>query len=474
MSSSQSEPFTAALEAANRHAQNYLGQVKQMAVRPALTAAELRQRLSKPLAEHGVPADEVVDQLCADAAGGLMQSAGGRFFGWVIGASLPAALAADWMTSAWDQNAASYSTSPAAAMVEEIAGGWLKDLLGLPSSAAFALVTGCQQAHFTCLAAARHAVLRTRNWNVETQGLFGAPPIRVVTSDLLHGSADRAIRFVGIGTGQIVRLPSDASGRLSPELLEQELRKSSGPTIVVLQAGDVNMGAFDPFVDLIPIAKRHGAWVHVDGAFGLWAAASARYRHLLAGAEAADSWATDGHKWLNVPYDSGYAFVADSTALQAAMTYRAAYISYAKDARDPADWNPEWSRRARGFPTYAAIRQLGRRGVSEMVDRCCELATLLTTGIGRLPGAGIVRTSPINQGLVRFLDPKPGATEEDHDRRTAAVVAEICANGEAWFSDTVWKGRRAMRISVCSWRTDRDDVDRVIRAVARILDRQPA
>lgn len=267
MPSSHSDSFTAALDAANRQAREYLARLNQMPVRPSLTVAELRQRLSKPLPERGVPAEEVVEQLCEDAAGGLMQSAGGRFFGWVIGGSLPAALAADWMTAAWDQNAASYSTSPAGAMVEEIAGGWLKDLLGLPSSAAFALVTGCQQAHFTCLAAARHAILRTRNWNVETQGLFGAPPIRVVTSDLLHGSAERAIRFIGIGTGQIVRLPSDASGRLSPELLEQELQKSTGPVIVALQAGEVNMGAFDPFADLIPIAKHHGAWVHVDGAW---------------------------------------------------------------------------------------------------------------------------------------------------------------------------------------------------------------
>ncbi|MBX3749735.1 MAG: aspartate aminotransferase family protein [Opitutaceae bacterium] len=474
MSLIQPVSFEAALDAANQHARNYLAQVEGMPVGPALTAAELRQRLNKPLAEQGIPPEEVVHQLGLDAAGGLMQSPGSRFFGWVIGGTLPAALAADWMTTAWDQNAASYSTSPASAMVEEIVGGWLKELLRLPSSASFALVTGCQLAHFTCLAAARHAVLHQRGWDVERRGLFGAPPIHIVTSDLLHGSAERAIRFAGIGTDQIIRLPSDTSGRLPAATLAQALQSIDGPVIVILQAGDVNVGAFDSFRDLIPIAKRHGAWVHVDGAFGLWAAASPRFRHLVADVATADSWATDGHKWLNVPFDCGYAFVADSGVHQAAMAYRAAYISYAKDARDPADWNPEWSRRARGFATYAAIRQLGRRGIAEMIERCCDMAELLTTGIGRLPGAELIQTSPINQGLVRFLDPRPGATAEDHDRRTAEVVAGICASGEAWFSDTVWKGRRAMRISVCNWRTDRDDVDRVIQAVATVVRQRSA
>ncbi len=396
--------------------------------------------------------------------------AGGRFFAWVIGGALPAALAADWLTSAWDQNAHNFGTGPAAAMVEEAVGNWLKEIFSLPRHSSFALVTGCQMAHFTCLAAARQALLARRGWDVAAEGLSGGPRLRVLASDLVHGSIDRAINLVGIGKANLVRLPADEAGRLRPADLEAALAaQPDTPTIIVLQAGDLNMGAFDPFEILIPIAKRFGAWVHVDGAFGLWAAASPSRRHLLAGLAAADSWATDGHKWLNVPYDCGYAFVADPRAHSDAMSHRATYISYSSEARDQADWNPEWSRRARGFASYAAIRQLGSDGIAALIDRCCQLAHALAAGIGRLSGAELLWEPTLNQGLVRFLDLKAGASEEDHDRRTDEVIRMINTRGDAFFSGTTWRGRRAMRISVCNWQTSAMDVERAVQSVATVL-----
>jgi glutamate/tyrosine decarboxylase-like PLP-dependent enzyme len=385
----------------------------------------------------------------------------------VIGGAVPAALAADWLTATWDQNGALYATSPAAAVVEEVAGAWLKDILGLPAHASFALVSGCQMAHATCLAAARHALLAGRDWDVEQRGLYGAPPIRILTSSQRHGSFERAVRLLGLGRDQVVCLTSDANDRLEPEALQKALEAdASAPTIVLLQAGDINIGAFDDFESLIPIAKHYRAWVHVDGAFGLWAASSPRYRHLVKGVEAADSWATDGHKWLNVPFDSGYAFIANRDAHRASMSHRAPYLTHQEDARDEMDWNPEWSRRARGFATYAALRQLGRDGVAELIDRCCRHAPEIVMGIGKLDGAEVLWEPIINQGLVRFVDP---STEQDHDRRTDEVIAAIVASGEAFFGGTTWRGKRAMRVSVCNWRTSPDDVQRSINSVARVL-----
>ena len=415
----------------------------------------------------------MIAELAADVQGGILGSAGGRFFGWVLGGSLPAALAADWLTAAWDQNAGLYAAGPAAAIVEEVAGAWLKEIFGLPAGVSFALVTGCQMAHVTCLAAARHAVLQKRGWDVEQRGLFSAPPIRLLSSSERHGTFERAVRLLGLGLQQIVYLPADEQGCLSEDALEQALRSDpEAPTIVLMQAGDVNIGAYDSFQTLIPIAKRYGAWVHVDGAFGLWAAASPLFRHLVAGVEAADSWATDGHKWLNVPYDCGYAFVADPDAHRASMSYRAPYLTHAAKARDQMDWTPEWSRRARGFPTYAALRQLGRQGVAELVERCCRHAHSLVTRIGSLPGAEMLWEPVINQGLVRFPDPSPGASAADHDRRTDEVIAAIVATGEAFFGGTTWRGRRAMRVSVSNWQTSEQDVDRAVNATAGVLARR--
>jgi glutamate/tyrosine decarboxylase-like PLP-dependent enzyme len=462
--------FIGSLESAAARAMSYLAALDQRPVGAPADAALLRARIAKPLSRYGLPAEQVIRELAADVDGGLHAVASGRFFAWVIGGSLPAALGADWLTSAWDQNAHNYGTGPAAAITEEVVGGWLKEIIGVPSQSSFALVTGCQMAHFTCLAAARHALLARRAWDVEANGLSGAPAIRVMSSDQAHGSIDRAVSLLGLGTSNLVRLSSDSSGRLDATALESALAaQPNAPTVVVLQAGDLNIGAFDPFEILIPIAKRYGAWVHIDGAFGLWVAASSRYRHLLAGVDAADSWATDGHKWLNVPYDCGYAFVADPTAHGAAMSHRASYISYSSDARDQSDWNPEWSRRARGFSSYAAIRQLGTDGISHMIERCCAHARSLVTEIGSLAGAELVWEPQINQGLVRFLDLRVGASPQDHDRRTDEMIAKINSSGEAFFSGTAWRGRRAMRVSVCNWQTTEDDVKRTVRTIAQLL-----
>jgi glutamate/tyrosine decarboxylase-like PLP-dependent enzyme len=464
----------AALERATELALAFLASLDDAPVGATVSLSELRRRFSHPLPDGGVDPVTIIDELARDTAGGLLGNAGGRFYGWVIGAGLPAALAADWLTSAWDQNAGLYACGPAAAVVEEVCGAWLKDVLGLPASASFALVTGCQMAHVTCLAAARHAVLARAGWDVNRDGLAGAPPIRVITSSEVHGTTTRAVKLLGIGTANMLVLPSDAASRLEPRVLQEALARGPGrPTIVVLQAGDVNCGAFDPFPELIPVAQAAGAWVHVDGAMGLWCNASPGLRHLLAGAESADSWATDGHKWLNVPYDCGYAFVAHPEHHRAGMEHRASYLIHADDARDELDWTPEHSRRARGFATWAALRELGRGGLSDLVARCCRHAHDIVTRIGALPSARVVCVPLINQGLIRFHDPRPAATEEDHDRRTDQVMAAINASGEAFFTGTTWRGQRCMRVSVSSWRTSAGDVDRAVAAAARALAESP-
>ena len=460
------EALGVAFERALAHLEN----LDRAPVGAVVDAATLRARLAKPLAHEGLPPERVINELADDVRGGIIGSAGGRFYGWVIGGSVPAALGTDWLTSAWDQNAALYATSPAAAVVEEVAGAWLKEILGLPPQATFALVGGCQMAHVTCLVAARNALLAARGWDVEQQGLTGAPRIRILTCGTRHGSFERAVRLVGLGSSSIVCLPGDSGDRLLPAALEQALAAdASAPTIVLLQAGDVNIGAFDPFETLIPLAKRHGAWVHVDGAFGLWTAACPRLSHFVRGVSEADSWATDGHKWLNVPFDSGYAFIANAEAHRAAMSHRAPYLVFGSDARDQMDWAPAWSSRARGFATYAALRQLGRRGIADLVDRCCRHAHAIVMGIAALRGAELVWEPQINQGLVRFLDSAPGATEKDHDRRTDQVIAAINSTGEAFFGGTTWRGKRAMRVSVSCWQTTESDVERTIRAAERAL-----
>ena len=367
-------------EAAYRHALNYLDDLQHKDVGAKVGLNELRSRFSQPLPVNGTPAVEVIDNLVANVEGGLLGCAGGRFYAWVISGGIPSALAADWLTATWDQNAALYACSPAASVVEEVAGEWLKTIFGLPAEASFAFTTGCQLAHFTSLAAARYAVLKARGWDVNGDGLCGAPRVRIIVSDQRHASVDRAVRYLGLGNRSIVSAPTDADGMVDVASFETLLSSENAPTIVVLDAADLNIAAIDPFVTLIPIAKKYNAWVHIDGAFGLFAAASAQKRHLVRGLELADSWATDGHKWLNVPFDCGFAFIRDREAHKASMTITASYIESSSEgatsgpnavqpARDQIDWNPEWSRKARGFPVYAALCELGSAGVEDLVNR---------------------------------------------------------------------------------------------------------
>ena len=458
-----------ALDRAAHHARAYLESLEGRPVATTVDLAALRAQLSRPLPRTGTPAAQVIDELVADASPGILGSQTGRFFAWVIGGGTPAAMAADWLTTVWDQNAGIHACGPAASVVEEIAASWLTALFELPPETSVGFVTGTQMAHATCLAAARHAVLRDAGWDVERRGLSGAPSVRILANAERHGSVDRAVRFLGLGLDNVVPLPLGEAGTVTPEGLSVALAAGAGPTIVVLQAGDLNRAAFDPFEVLAPMARQAGAWVHVDGAFGLWAKVAPQRRALAQGIELCDSWTTDAHKYLNVPYDSGLAFVRDAQAHRAAMTLSTSYLPAAEAARDQIDWNPEFSRRARGFAIYAALRELGAEGLAELVERTCRHAQSLVEGLSALRGAERVAGSGLNQGLVRFRDPTADASEADHDRRTDAVIAAINATGEAFFGGVTWGGRRCMRISVCNWRTTEADVARAVAAAAAVL-----
>jgi glutamate/tyrosine decarboxylase-like PLP-dependent enzyme len=418
---------------------------------PAVTADELRAAFAEPLPQGPTDARTVITELARAAEPGIIAETGGRYFGFVIGGAVPASLAADWLSSAWDQNAGLYVCGPSAAIVEEVAGAWLVELLGLPEHASFGFVTGGQMASFTALAAARHHVLSKAGWDVEQRGLNGAPPIRIVVGEKRHGTIDRALRMLGLGAPTDI-VPADGHGRM----LAEHLHIGDGPTIVCAQAGEVNTGAFDPF-DAIADARdaAPNAWIHVDGAFGLWAAVSESLRPLVAGAERADSWATDAHKWLNVPYDSGIAFTAHPESHSGAFSARAAYLVADGTTREQIDWNPEHSRRARGFPVYAAIRSLGRAGIVDMVERSCERARQFAAGIEQL-GAELLNDVELNQVLFRF------ATDDE----TNAALRAVQESGEAWMSGTTWDGRAAIRISVSNWQTTEEDVERTLAAYA--------
>jgi glutamate/tyrosine decarboxylase-like PLP-dependent enzyme len=449
------------LNDAGAYAAAFLEELPERRVAPTATAEELRKKLGGPLPEDPLEPRQVVAELARAAEPGLMATPGGRFFGFVIGGSLPAALAADWLTSAWDQNAGLYVAAPAASVVEEACGAWLIELFGLPEDASFGLVTGCQMANFTALAAARHSVLETVGWDVEADGLSGAPPIRVIVGEERHVTVDRALRFLGLGTAGLRPVPADAQGRMRADALSDALAEVSGPTIVCAQAGNVNTGAVDPLRAICDAAHEVGAWVHVDGAFGMWAAASPTLRDLVEGIERADSWATDAHKWLNVPYDSGLVFCAHPDAHRAAMGSHASYLVHSEDReRDEMDWNPDFSRRARGFPVYAAIRSLGRSGTADLVDRCCAHARRFAEALAQEPGAELLNEVVLNQVLVRFLD-----ASRDHDARTRAVVQAVQEDGTCWLGGTTWQGKAAMRISVSNWSTTTEDVDRSIAAI---------
>ncbi len=441
-------------------ASEFLESLEDRPVWPRASVEELRRALGGPLPEDPSDPLAVVEELNANADPGVVAIPGGRYFGFVIGGSLPAALAADWLTSAWDQNAGLVIGGPAAAVVEEVAGEWLKELFGLPPATSFAFVTGCQMAHVTCLAAARHAVLEGVGWDVERKGLVGAPPVRVFLGGKRHVTVDRALRLLGLGSESTVAVTVDDQGRMRPEALEVALAQHGGPAIVCAQAGEVNTGAFDALPEIVGLARAGETWVHVDGAFGLWAAASPELRHLVDGVAEADSWATDAHKWLNVPYDCGLAFVAHPETHRAAMAMTAEYLVADPDAaRDQMDWTPEFSRRARGLTVYAALRSLGTSGVAELVERCCRHARRFREELGQLPECEILNEVVLNQVLLRFAD----------DEMTRAVLEAVQRSGEAWMSGTTWDGRFAIRISVSNWRTSEGDVYRTVAAFERAL-----
>ena len=373
------------LDDAARLAHEFIDRLPSRPVGASADLEDLRERLGRPLTDAGEDPQTVIADLAADAEPGLIASAGPRYFGYVVGGSLPVAVAADWLTSAWDQNGGGFTVSPSLTVAEEVASGWVRDVLGLPAGCGIGFVTGCQMAHFTCLAAARHGVLREAGWDVEAKGLQGAPEIAVFAGEYAHVTVSVAFRMLGLGADRIRIVPADDQGRMRPDALEAELAGVDGPAIVCAQAGEINTGAFDPFTEIVAACRAHGAWCHVDGAFGLWAAASPSRRHLHRRAPSgADSWATDGHKWLNVPYDCGIAAVADGAAHRAAMTSTAAYIpDHDEDIPWGYDWVPEFSRRARGVPVYAALRFLGRDGVAELIDRCCDNARLMAAAARR-------------------------------------------------------------------------------------------
>jgi glutamate/tyrosine decarboxylase-like PLP-dependent enzyme len=423
----------------------------------ALTSYEdVLAALDEPLPKEGEDATSVIERLAQVLGPATVASPGPRYFGFVTGGALPAALGADWLASAWDQNGFTRTSSPAAAAVETAAERWVLEALGLPLDAGVGFTTGATMGNFTGIAAARHALLERAGWDVEADGLTGAPPIRVLVGDQVHASLLVALRYAGLGAGRAVRVAVDDQGAMRADALREALQDGEGPAIVCAQAGEVNTGAFDPLDAIADAAAEHGAWVHVDGAFGLWAAASPRLRSLVRGAERADSWAVDSHKWLNVPYDGGLAIVADREAVRGAMGVRASYLPE-QDGREPFDYVPEMSRRARGVPVYAALRSLGRNGLAELVERCCALARRLAVAIEDVPEAEVLNEVVLNQVLVRF---------GDDDGVTRGVVAAVQRGGEAWLGGTVWRGQAAARVSVSNWSTTEDDIDRLAAALA--------
>ncbi len=441
------------LDDASRRAIRYLENLDSRPVAPTRDAIAALQAFDEPMPSGSSDPAETLRLLDEIGSPATMAMAGRRFFGFVIGGSLPVALGANWLAGAWDQNCAFYRATPSSAFIEQVALRWLLDILRLPSRSTGAFVTGATAANLCALAAARHSLLEKAGWNVEAQGLFGAPPITVIVGAEVHPSVTKSLGILGLGRSRVVKVPVDGSGRMRAD----RIPSIAGPTIVCAQAGNVNTGAFDPIADICRRAKPTGAWVHVDGAFGLWAAATPVHAHLAAGIELADSWATDAHKWLNVPYDCGLAFVRDPDSLQAAMAMTAEYLPTQSEFRNPSDFTPELSRRARGIDVWAALRSLGREGIAAMIERNCAQARRFAE---KLSAAGfeILNEVVLNQVLVSFGDAD----------RTKRVAECIQAEGTCWCGVTVWQGRTAIRISVSCWATTTADVDRSVEAMIRV------
>ncbi len=417
----------------------------------------------EPLPDTPQDALDVIDELVTKAERGLQMATGPRFFGWVIGGSHPLGVAADWLTGAWGQNTGNHHAAPAAAAAETVASRWLLELLDLPRQSSVGFVTGATVANFVCVAAARGAVLGRVGWDVEANGLFGAPPISVLIGDDAHTTVFSALQFLGLGHDRVVRVPTDDQGAIVASAFTAAIEKARGPIIAILQAGQINTGAFDPFGAIIPAARRAGAWVHVDGAFGLWAQASPDKRALAAGVDGANSWATDGHKWLQTPYDCGFAIVSEPEAHRRAMVTAASYLPAAEAGeRDPAHYVPELSRRARGFATWAIIKGLGRKGVAEMVERHCSAARRIAERLAQERGVAILNAVTLNQVIVRFGGPDPG---EFGDRLTARTIARIQADGVCFVGGATWRGRQVMRVSVIGFATDEAEASRSAEAM---------
>jgi glutamate/tyrosine decarboxylase-like PLP-dependent enzyme len=443
-------------------AADYIESLGERPVFPDVAPEGLREALGGPLPDEPSEPETVVNELVESAEPGVVALGSGRYFGFVIGGSLPAALAADWLTSAWDQNAGLYAGGPSASVVEQVTREWLVELLGLPADASVGYVTGTQMAHVTGLAAARWHVLDAVGWDVGAQGLAGAPPVRVLVGEKRHVTIDRALRLLGLGAPDVVA--ADSQGRLVPGDLRNAL--GEGPAIVCAQAGEVNTGAFDPLTEIADACEGVGAWLHVDGAFGIWAAVSPQLRHLVEGLERADSWTTDAHKWLNVPYDSGIVLCRHPESHRAAMTTTASYLIQdegERRVRDQVDWVPEFSRRARGFAVYAALRSLGLRGLTELVERCCDAASRFAAGVAELERVELLNEVVLNQVLFRF----------DSDERTDEVLRRVQESGRVWMSGTSWDGRKAIRISVSNWQTGDEEIDLAVEAFREALQATP-
>jgi glutamate/tyrosine decarboxylase-like PLP-dependent enzyme len=448
---------------AAEHAAAFRADIAGGPQRPARSYGQCLDIFDEPLPEGACEPAAVLEELVAQAVPGLHAMAGPRFFGWVIGGSHPMGVAADFLTSAWGQNAGNHTATPAAAAVETVASAWLLELLDLPRKSSIGFVTGATVANFTCLAAARGAVLEKAGWDADAQGLFGAPEISVLIGDDAHTTVFSALQFLGLGHDRVIRLATDQQGRIRAEALAEAVERQNGPMIVILQAGQINTGAFDDFKTLIPVAKTKGAWVHVDGAFGLWAQASPQKRHLSEGVELADSWATDGHKWLQTPYDCGYAIVRDELAHRRAMTIGASYLPLAgEEERDPSQYVPELSRRARGFATWAMIKHLGRDGITALVDQCCSAARLIAEALGRENGIAVLNDVQLNQMIVRFGAHLP---DDEADELTSRTIARLQQDGVIFAGGARWRGRQVMRVSVSNYQTDQQQAEAAARAI---------
>lgn len=457
----------AALERAQAHASRWLESLDERRVGPAADFATVHAALDAPLPETGDDAASVIDALAAGAAPGLVASTGPRYFGFVNGGSLPAALAANWLVDAWDQNGALNVMSPGTAAVEAVAGRWFKEAIGLPADASVGFTSGCTMANATGIAAGRHALLARAGWDAEADGLFGAPAIDVVVGDEVHSSVAGTLQLLGLGRERVTRVPADGQGRMKADALRAVLTKVANPVLVCAQLGNVNTGACDPMAAIADACAAADAdtWLHVDGAFGLWAAAAPALKHLTAGVERADSWATDAHKWLNVPYDGGIVAVRDEAAHRAPMTQSGAYLIRAGGAPDAMEYVPDASRRVRGVAVYAALRSLGRAGLAALIEANCARARQFAARMTAEDGIAVLNEVLLNQALVRFGGPDPSEDGEAGDRLTNAVIAAVQDEGTAWFGGTVWQGKGAMRVSVSNWRTTDADIDRAADAV---------